>query len=172
MRIVAGLSLFLAALWCGAMGFFAATAGLVLATSTSHHAGGTVNRALLDALDLGSYTAVAVLLLLLLLGSRAGAFSKGTRGALLRLLALALAATVASHELVTPQMMELRSRMASAIDLVPETDPLRQEWGRLHGLSSVALLVRILAAAAFFAVLYRRSMPVPQPFVSTPPSRS
>jgi len=171
-RIVPAMTLFLPALWCGAMGFFAATAGLVLATSTTRHAGGTVNRALLDALDIGSYAAVGVLFLLLLLGDRAGSFTKGRRGALLRLLAVALAATVASHQLVTPQMMELRGRMGFLIDLVPKSDPLRQEWGRLHALSSVALLVRILSAAAFFGIVFAALVPRRQPFAGGSPSQS
>jgi hypothetical protein len=158
-RIVSALTLFLAALWCGAMIFFAGTAGLVLGTSATRHAGGTVNRALLDALDVGSYAAVGILFLLLLAGDRAGTLAKGKRGVLLRLLAVALAATLASHELVTPQMMELRERMGSLIDIVPRTDPLRQEWGRLHALSSIALLVRILSAMAFFGVLFSALVP-------------
>jgi len=37
-----------------------------------------------------------------------------------------------------------------AIDLVAKTDSLRQEWGRLHGLSSLTLVVRLLAAVGAF----------------------
>jgi hypothetical protein len=158
-RILPAVTLFLAALWCGALGFFAATAGLVLTTSTTRHAGGTVNRALLDALDVGSYAVIAILFVLLLLGDRAETFTRGTRGALLRLLAVALAATVASHEIVTPQMMELRDRMGTIIDLVPKSDPLRREWGRLHAFSAIALLVRIVSAAVFFGILFRALVP-------------
>ena len=170
MRILPAVTLFLAALWCGALGFFAATAGLVLTTSTTRHAGGTVNRALLDALDAGSYAVIAVLFVLLLLGDRSEAFTKGTGGALLRLLLLALAATVASHEIVTPQMMELRDRMGTIIDLVPKSDPLRREWGRLHAFSAIALLVRILAAAVFFGILFRALVPRRQVLGASPPA--
>ena len=43
----------------GALAFFAATAGVVLRESTSRHAGGAVNGALLDALDVTSYAVLA-----------------------------------------------------------------------------------------------------------------
>ena len=88
------------------------------------------------------------------------------RGLVLRLLVLAAVATFASHTLITPEMMALRERMPTIVDLVPRADPLRVEWGRLHGLSSIALLLRILSAAGIFAVSYslaggQRLVPVP-----------
>ena len=45
--------------------------------------------------------------------------------------------------------MALRDRMG-AVDLVAKTDPLRQEWGRLHGLSFLTLVVRLFAAIGSF----------------------
>ncbi len=50
-------------------------------------------------------------------------------------------------------MMALRDRMG-AIDLVAKTDPLRQEWGRLHGLSSLTLVVRLGAAIGAFVAAF------------------
>jgi hypothetical protein len=60
-------------------------------------------------------------------------------------------AAIASLYVITPEMMALRDKMG-AIDLVAKTDPLRREWGRLHGLSSLTLGVRLLAAIGAFAV--------------------
>jgi hypothetical protein len=147
-----------AALWCGAMVFFAAFgARLVLHTAPSRAAGGTINRALLDALDVFSYGAVLALFALLVLSSRKEAWPRVRKAMAVRLLLVAAVATFVSHVLVTPQMVELRDRMPIAIDLVPKDDPLRQSWGRLHGFSSIALLVRVVCAAGLFlAALPRR----------------
>ncbi len=37
------------------------------------------------------------------------------------------------------------------IELVPKQDPARIAWGRLHGISSLTLLVRLAASAGVFA---------------------
>jgi hypothetical protein len=141
----------------GALVFFAGTAGIVLHESPSRHAGGSVNRALLDALDLSSYGVLALAFLLVLLLDRVEPLSKLQKGLALRLLAVAAAAAFASHEVITPQMMSLRERMPGLIDLVPAGDPTRREWGRLHAFSSTVLLVRIVAAAALYVVLSRKT---------------
>ena len=140
----------------GALAFFAATAGVVLRESTSRHAGGAVNGALLDALDVTSYAVLAAAFLLVLLLDRVEPLTKVQKGLALRLLAVVGAAAFASHEVITPQMMALRDRLPTLIDLLPAADPGRQQWGRLHAFSSVVLLVRILAAAAFYLVLVRK----------------
>ena len=41
-----------------------------------------------------------------------------------------------------------------AIDLVAKSDPLRQEWGRLHGLSLLTLVVRLGAAIGAFVTAF------------------
>jgi hypothetical protein len=149
--LLAGAWLFVAALWCGMLAFFGAFgARTVLLTAPSRHAAGAVNRALLDGLDAVSLGAVVLLVLGLVLWSRMEAWSPRARGLALRLLAVAAVAAIASLYVITPEMMALRERMG-AIDLVPKTDPLRQEWGRLHGLSSLTLLVRLAAGAGAFA---------------------
>lgn len=148
---LAGTWLFAAALWCGMLAFFGAFgARTVLVTSPSRQAAGAVNRALLDGLDAVSLGAAALLLVGTVVWNRARPWTPRARGLVLRLLAVALVAAIASLYVITPEMMALRERMG-AIDLVAKTDPLRQEWGRLHGLSSLTLLVRVLAAALAFA---------------------
>lgn len=159
--------LFVAGTWGGAMAFFAAAAGLVLRTSPSRHAGGTVNRALLDAVDLWSYGAAAVLLALVLVLDRLEPLTPFQKGLAFRLLAVAAAAAFASHEVITPEMMSLRDRMPSLIDLTPPGDPLRLAWGRLHAFSSATLVVRLAAVAAAFLLLARRARR-PYPFQAEP----
>lgn len=140
----------------GALLFFAGTAGVVLREAPSRHAGGTVNRALLDVLDVATYAIAALAFLLVLLLDRIEPLTKMQKGLALRLLAVVAAAAFASHEVITPQMMSLRDRLPSLIDLLPATDAGRKEWGRLHAFSSAILLVRILAAAALFLLLSRK----------------
>jgi len=154
--LLAGAWLFVAALWCGMLAFFGAFgARTVLLTSPSRHAAGAVNRALLDGLDAVSLGVAVVLTLGLVFWNRAGAWSSRSRGLALRLLAIAAVAAIASLYVITPEMMALRERMGS-IDLALKTNPLRQEWGRLHGLSSLTLLVRLAAGVGVFAAGFRQ----------------
>lgn len=149
--LLAGAWLFVTALWCGMLAFFGAFgARTVLLTAPSRHAAGAVNRALLDGLDATSLGVAVVLTLGLVFWNRAEAWSPRARGLALRLLAIAAVAAVASLYVITPEMMALRERMGP-IDLVLKTNPLRQEWGRLHGLSSLTLLVRLAAGIGVFA---------------------
>lgn len=150
--------LFLAGLWCGALLFFASFgARLVLKTSPSRHAGGLVNRALLDALDLASFGAAGLLLILwLLFRASDPPRALGTR-LVPRLLLVAAAAAFASYFVITPEMQAARERMGAPIDAVPREHPARRAWGRLHGFSTVALLVRLLATGGLFALAYPRA---------------
>ncbi len=155
-EVARALLQFVSALWCGALLFFAAAgAQIVLDTAGSRHVGGLVNRALLDALDVASFGAILLLALLLLLarwGKRAALFRTGL---IVRLLIVALAGTFASLLVITPEMVALRDKMPLAIDLVDKGDPLRQAWGRLHGYSAFAIVVRIAAAAGIFFLAAR-----------------
>ena len=149
--------LFLSAAWCGALLFFAAAgARIVLSTAGSRHLGGLVNRALLDALDIASFGVAALLLVLLLAGRSGAGDAPLPTGVIVRLLVVAAAGAFASLLVVTPEMVALRDRMPMAIDLVDKADPLRMAWGRLHGYSSLALGVRILAFGAIFFLAARR----------------
>ncbi len=149
--LLAGVWLFAAALWCGMLAFFGGFgARTVLLTAPSRHTAGAVNRALLDGLDALSLGFAIVLMLGLVSWNRARAWSPRARGLALRLLAVAAVAAIASLYVITPEMMALRERMG-AIDLVEKTNPLRREWGRLHGLSSLTLLVRLAAGIGAFA---------------------
>lgn len=150
-RALAGGFLFVAALWCGMLAFFGAFgARVVLETSPSRHAAGAVNRVLLDVLDAASLGLALILGLGLVLWNRARPWSARARGYALRFLAIAAVAAAASLFVVTPEMMERRAKMGP-IDLVPREDPVRRAWGRLHGVSSLTLLVRLAATAGVFA---------------------
>ena len=147
-----GLYLFLAALWCGILAAFAGGAGLVLTTAPSRSAAGTINRALLDAVDETSYAAIGLLFVLFFVVERRGGFSKLSRALTIRLLVVAAALTIVSHLLVTPELAALKDRAGVALDALAKDDPVRRDFGRLHGLSALALLLRIGCAAGIFAM--------------------
>jgi glucan phosphoethanolaminetransferase (alkaline phosphatase superfamily) len=153
-RGLAAWFLLLAALWFGMLGFFGAFgARVVLETSPSRHAAGAVNKVLLDVLDAASLLLAFLLALALVLWNRARPWTARARGYALRFLAVAAVAAAASLFVVTPEMMERRARMGP-VDLVPKEDPLRKAWGRLHGVSSLTLLVRLAASAGVFAAAF------------------
>ena len=158
-----GLYLFLAGFWAGALTFFAFGAGIVLKAAPTRSDGGVVNRALLDVLDVASLAIAAALLLLLVLLSRMGAWGGTSRALALRLLALGAVAAFVSLYLITPEMVALRSKAGPLFDSLPAADPLRRAWGRLHALSSLSLLLRILAAVAAFALGLRAGPPATMP---------
>jgi len=156
MRALAGGFLFLAALWCGMLAFFGAFgARVVLETSPSRHAAGAVNKVLLDVLDAASLVAVVLLGAVLFVWNRAHPWTRRARGYAVRFLAVAAVAAAASLFVVTPEMMERRARMGP-IDLVSKDDPVRKAWVRLHGISSLTLLVRLAASAGVFAAGFSR----------------
>jgi hypothetical protein len=145
--------LFLASLCCGALLFFGAVgARTVLERAGSRYLGGAVNRALLDALDVTTFIVIAALSLLLFLDHHFGDGVPLPIGWLARLLVVAFAGALASFFVITPEMVSIRDQMPVAIDLMEKGHPLRQAWGRLHGLSSLALLVRILALIGVFVL--------------------
>lgn len=152
----AGL-LFVVAAYAGALLAFAGAAGVVLRESPSRGAGGSVNRALLDLLDVASWIVAAVVLLLVFLLDRVEPLDRVQKGMALRLLAVVAAAAFASHEVVTPQMLAIRDRLSTAFELIGPGDPGRRSWGRLHAFSSGILVVRIVAASALFVLLSRKT---------------
>jgi hypothetical protein len=151
-RALAGAFLFAASLWCGMLTFFGAFgARIVLETSPSRHAAGAVNKVLLDVLDAISLGAVVLLFAGLVLWNRLRPWRGRARAYAVRFLAVSAVAAAASLFVITPEMMERRARMGP-IDLVPREDPVRVAWGRLHGISSLTLVVRLFASAGVFAL--------------------
>jgi hypothetical protein len=167
-----GAWLFLSALWTGALLFFGGAAGIVLRVSPTRADGGQVNRALLDLLDVGSLAAAGLLLALFFLSDRGRPWSRVARGAALRLLAIGAVAAFVSLYLVTPEMVSLRQKAGPAFEQLVASDPVRRAWGRLHGLSALTLLVRIVCAAAAFFVGFSQAgaapAPPPPPAVTAP----
>jgi hypothetical protein len=70
-------------------------------------------------------------------------------------------AAFVSLYLITPELVALRAKAGPLFETLPAADPLRRAWNRLHGLSLLTLLIRLLAAAAVFALGYRQLGPTP-----------
>jgi hypothetical protein len=171
-RPLFGTYLFLASLWTGTLLFFALGAGIVLRTSPTRSDGGTVNRALLDALDVASLAAVGALFALAVALGRARPWGPTARGLTLRVLGIAAVAAFVSLYLITPEMVSLRQKAGPAFDLLPAGDPARRAWGRLHALSSLTLVLRLLCGTAVFFLGFwqaGKEAATPPPEVTTPP---
>ncbi len=98
--------------------------------------------------------AVAVLAAIALLISRSpGTRSQmaGATSALLMLLSLSVA-----HGVIGGRIADVRSRAGGALDALPPGDPLRQQFGALHGYSVVALGIAVAAALGLLWVIHRR----------------
>ncbi len=62
--------------------------------------------------------------------------------------------TIVSQHVITPRVAGLRAQMSStfgSVDATPQDNPLRAQFGRLHGIStSLELVVLLLGLAALF----------------------
>jgi hypothetical protein len=106
---------------------------------------------MLGKLHLLGYVAGAVFLACAMLLARSPA-------ALLRpaavLVIVMLLITAVNHHGVSPRLADLRARLTSEfgnVDQTPKDNPLRRQFGRLHGVSTMLeLAVLALGAAALF----------------------
>lgn len=77
------------------------------------------------------------------------------------LVAAMLVLTLVAHYGVTPRLAGLRAEMAAAhgsIDRTPADHPLRQRFGRLHGVSSALELAALLAGIAALYLTVRQHL--------------
>ncbi|MDQ3265595.1 MAG: DUF4149 domain-containing protein [Myxococcota bacterium] len=135
--------------WVGALFAFGALfAPALFRAMTPPEAGAVVRQVIpaLDALGLGA-AAIAVAAGWLLEGL-------GERRARARLVLLALAAALAgvSAGWVSPRMATLRAQAGAGISSLSREDPVRREFGRLHGASSGLMLLEWLLVSAALAL--------------------
>ncbi len=95
----------------------------------------------------------APLVLLALLWRRA-------RGVVIALL-LAAIVLAAAQALVDVRIRQVRAQSPVAISYLPRTDPVRRQFGILHGISSVLLLLQGLAAGGVVLAGERQAMARP-----------
>ncbi len=140
-------SLFALALWVGggaAVGFVAAPA--IFETAGSRHLAGNIVGKILQRFDAYALTLGPIALLgtvgelLLGRGTLMAALGAGLVAAMLVLL-------VSGRVGLTPRIHRLRLEMGEALDSLPDEDPRRQAFGRLHGISVLLLLGQLVLGA-------------------------
>jgi len=92
-------------------------------------------------------------LLLALLGARAALGPRPRRlGIRLWTVAAMLAISLTTSLVIAPRIDAIRDETHGTVASLPDTDPVKIEFGRLHGLSSTLLLVTIAAGVGLFWV--------------------
>jgi len=130
-------------LWLGGM----AIAGLIVAPvtfgvleawnpTTGRVLAGRVFGAVLARVHLVAYAAGAVMLITLTIQRALGPRPK-SYGIRIGLLGMMLALSVYSGMILAPQIDTLQAEVSGPMSQLPDTDPRRAEFDRLHGLSTV-----------------------------------
>ncbi|HVT02644.1 MAG TPA: DUF4149 domain-containing protein [Thermoanaerobaculia bacterium] len=134
-----------AAFWLGSGAFLVAVAAPAAfrGASSATEAANIVGRMLI----VWHYIALLVPMLLLVREWYGRALGR-TVAVVLLSVALMMAAAQAATDL---KIRRLRSDSLIAMSDLPRTDPVRREFGALHGMSSLLMLGEILCAAAFVA---------------------
>lgn len=136
------------AVWLGAAalvaGVVAPAAFAVLPTRTL--AGALVGRVLPAIFWSGMVLAVAVIVLI----RASGAGNLGIVGAIITFAGCAIAQLV-----ISPRIERIRAAIAGPVDALDLNDPRRLEFGRLHGMSVLAMGVAGLGAILAMAMLIR-----------------
>ena len=98
---------------------------------------------------------IAIFALMLLLDDRVIA------GRVTRLVALMLAvmACAAAQFVVSPRIAALRAQIGPSLDALATTDPLRRQFGQLHGMSVGLLGIAMVAALVCVISLYLAARP-------------
>jgi len=139
--------------WIGALLCFGAVLAPALFQALTPGQAGAVVHLIFPRLD--AFT-VAAGFVLLGLGVAAEGAPKGRARWRVGLLGAMTVLALASAFAVTPRMAVLRSQAGGNISDLPREDPIRREFGRLHGVSSVLMLGEVLLGLAVLALPFGR----------------
>ncbi len=157
--IVRDVRLLLTAVWLGAAVFFSFALAPVLFSvlPTRELAGLVVNR-MLTILNTGGAVVGVALLVSSVFELNNGVEHWQRRAWKVEVAALSVVtlASAANQWVIGRRISELRARMGRSIDEVAVNDPLRIEFGQLHGVSVAVLIVGMLAAATALLLIARR----------------
>lgn len=136
--------------WIGALLCFGAVvAPTLFRVLGSPAAAGGIVREIIPVLDVaGVLIAITVLVIEFVLGG----WPRGRARIRWIALVFALALGGISIGYVVPRMSALRHQAENRISELPSADPLRREFGMLHGVSTMLMLMQLLAAATALAV--------------------
>lgn len=132
------VSQLLVAVWSGALICFMALVTPALFQAYAPDEAAKSVRLMLPRLDLLSIVLVALALGLSFKASKVRSALLGT----------ALLLALLSALWLTPAMAELRQQAGDKMSQVPKDNPLRQQFGRLHGVSSAGMALELLLGLA------------------------
>jgi uncharacterized membrane protein len=151
-------SLVVLSLWIGGLAVlgFVAAPTIFSALETQDPAGGRALAGLVFGAVFARFQTWAWVLgglLILLLGARALLGPRPRRlGWRLWTIAGMLALSLYTAFGLAPRIDQIRRETSGSISSRPDTDPLKQEFGRLHGLSNVFMLVTLLGGIGLLAI--------------------
>ncbi|MBT9330565.1 hypothetical protein [Paracidobacterium acidisoli] len=137
-------------LWLGGVMFFPVTAWAAFSTVADTHIAGTVVAKCLRVLHYEGLCAGTLIIVLLLAGWRARAYSKLVAAPIVLVLIM-LGFTAFSQFSIIPRMEGYRIAAGGSVDAVPENNPDRVAFNRLHHTSVLVeegvMLAGVLAVA-------------------------
>ncbi|MFZ5472266.1 MAG: DUF4149 domain-containing protein [Myxococcota bacterium] len=129
--------------WMGGLLCFGAVVAPALFRALTPAQAGAVVRQVIPALDVfGLFAAVGVLSLGLVYEGK----PRGRSVLRAAFLAGAFVLALASAAVVTPRLAEIRREANDQVSALAPDDPLRREFGRLHGVSTGLMLGQLLLA--------------------------
>ncbi len=153
--LLRALSLLLVVLWVGAILFFPVVAAVSFGNLPDSHTAGIVVRLCLRFLHLEGLAAGGLLVLLLLVAGRVGAYGRGIAAPVLVTLVM-LAGTAFSQFVIIPPMEQDRLALGGSVDAAPAGDAHRLHFDRLHAWS-VRVEGGVLSAGLVLVLLLARS---------------
>lgn len=151
-------SLIVLALWTGGLavlGFVAAPA-IFTTLEAQDPAGGRGLAGLVFGAVFARFQTWAWILggvLILLLGARALLGPRPRRlGWRLMTIAIMLALSLYTAFGLAPRIDGIRRETSGSVSALPDTDPRKQEFGRLHGLSNIFMLITLVGGVGLFSI--------------------
>lgn len=150
--LLRALILLLFVLWLGGVMFFPVVAWAAFSSIADTHAAGTIVAKCLRTLHYEGLFSGAVLVLLLALASRTGAYARTVLPPILLVLVM-LGLTAYSQFSIIPRMEGDRIHAGGAIDAVPANNPDRMDFNRLHNRSVTVEETVLIAGIAALVTL-------------------
>ena len=151
MRVISYFYRLILGVWLGGLVCFGAVVAPVLFRALSPAQAGSVVRGIIPVLDLGAM--VGGPLLLALASALEGLPRRRASRVRAGLLLLMTGCAGASGLWVTPRLDSLRAQSGDRISALSVDDPVRREFGRLHGASTALMGLELLAGLVALGLL-------------------
>ncbi|HSO76782.1 MAG TPA: DUF4149 domain-containing protein [Blastocatellia bacterium] len=155
-QLAAFIEVLLLTVWLGSMMFFSfAVAPSAFAVLPTRELAGAMVTSTIAKVEVLGLIIGPLLILLQILGWRAGRASTMTKAIRLVLIGVMTSAAALSRFWISPSMVSLRESMGGRIDDLALTDPLRLQFNDLHQYSVGAMSVALFAGLAVLFVTVR-----------------